>query len=67
MNSNSAHAYVANGAVIGARFGDPVRDEDARQAIAWTFPKRKIVMLRIDNIADGGGGIHCLTQPMPSI
>lgn len=61
------NAYVANGAVIGARFGDPERDEAARRAIARAFPGRKVVMLRIDNIADGGGGIHCLTQPMPEI
>lgn len=60
------NAYVANGAVIGACFGDPERDEAARQALARAFPGRKIVMLRIDNIADGGGGIHCLTQPMPA-
>jgi agmatine deiminase len=60
------NAYVANGAVIGARFGDPERDEAARQALAKAFPGCKIVMLRIDSIADGGGGIHCLTQPMPA-
>jgi agmatine deiminase len=60
------NAYVANGAVIGARFDDPERDEAARRAIVRAFPGRKFVTLRIDNIADGGGGIHCLAQPMPS-
>ena len=59
------NAYVANGAVIGARFGDPERDVATQRALARAFPRRKVVMLRIDNIADGGGGIHCLTQPMP--
>jgi agmatine deiminase len=59
------NAYVTNGAVIGARFGDPSRDEAARKALAKAFPERDIFMLRIDHIADGGGGIHCLTQPMP--
>jgi hypothetical protein len=24
-------------------------------------------MLHIDHIANGGGGIHCLTQPQPAI
>lgn len=60
------NAYVANGAVIGARFGDAQRDAAARRALARAFPGRKVEMLRIDNIADGGGGIHCLTQPMPT-
>ncbi len=59
------NAYVANGAVIGARFGDAERDDAARKALAKTFPGREIFMLRIDNIANAGGGVHCLTQGMP--
>jgi agmatine deiminase len=61
------NAYVANGAVIGARFGDAERDEAARMALAKAFPGREIVMLKIDHIADGGGGVHCLTQPLWAI
>jgi agmatine deiminase len=57
------NAYVANGGVIGAHFGDGERDEAARKALAKAFPGREIIMLRIDNIANGGGGMHCLTQP----
>ena len=59
------NAYVVNGAVIGALFGDPERDETARKVLSGTFPGRKIVMLSINNIANCGGGVHCLTQPMP--
>lgn len=59
------NVYIANGAVITARFGDPERDEAAQDTFARAFPGREIVMLRIDHIANGGGGIHCLTQPMP--
>ena len=58
------NAYVANGAVIGARFGDPERDEAAQEALAKAFLGREIVMLNINHIANGGGGVHCLTQPM---
>ena len=61
------NAYVANGAVVGARFGDPQRDLAAKNALAKAFPGREIVMLKIDNIADGGGGVHCLSQPMPAL
>ena len=61
------NAYVANGAIVTARFGDRQRDAEARRTIARAFPGRRIVMLRIDHIADGGGGIHCLTQPMPNL
>lgn len=59
------NAYAANGAVISARFGDAERDKAAHRALAKAFPGREIVMLRIDAIAEGGGGVHCLTQPMP--
>ena len=61
------NAYVANGAVITACFGDDECDEAARNALAKAFPGRSVLMLRIDNIADGGGGVHCLTQPMPKL
>lgn len=60
------NAYVANGAVVGTKFGDTDRDEAARKALVASFPGRKIMMLRIDAIADGGGGVHCVTQPMPA-
>ena len=58
------NAYIANGAVIAARFGDPKHDELAKDALARAFPGRKIITLRIDHIVSGGGGIRCLTQPM---
>jgi agmatine deiminase len=58
-------AYVTNSAVIGPQFSDTDRDEAARKAFAKAFPGHEIVMLQIDNIANGGGALHCLTQPMP--
>jgi agmatine deiminase len=60
------NAYIANGGVITASFDDTERDDAARRAIAQAFPDREVVMLRIDNITNGGGGMHCLTQPMPA-
>jgi agmatine deiminase len=61
------NAYVANGGVITASFGDAERDDAAKDALKLAFPGRDVIMLRIDHIANGGGGIHCLTQPMPAI
>jgi agmatine deiminase len=60
------NAYVANGVVVGARFGDVERDEAARTALAKAFPERETVMLPIDHLAAAGGGVHCLTQSMPA-
>ena len=61
------NAYLANDAVITARFGDPERDEIAREGLQRAFPSRTVQMLRIDHVASGGGGIRCLTQSIPTV
>lgn len=60
------NAYVANGAVITGKFGDPERDKAAHDTLRASFPGRDIRMLSIDHISVGGGGVHCLTQPVPN-
>jgi len=57
--------YVCNGAVIAPEFGDPETDAHAESTLAELFPDREIVMLNIDPLAAGGGGIHCVTQQQP--
>jgi agmatine deiminase len=37
----------------------------AKDKLQECFPNREIVMLNIDGIAAGGGGIHCATQQEP--
>jgi agmatine deiminase len=59
--------YVCNGAVIAPQFGDPAADDAAEAVLAGLFPDRQIVMLDIDALAAGGGGIHCATQQQPRI
>ena len=59
------NAYIANAAVIAAKFGDEERDESARRALQTAFPDRQVRMIEINHIAAGGGGIRCLTQPVP--
>lgn len=59
--------YVCNGAVISAQFGDSTTDAEAKTTLTSLFPGRDIVQLNIDNLGDGGGGIHCVTQQQPAV
>ena len=58
--------YLCNGAVLIPAFGDHTADADARSLVADLYPGRTIVQLRIDRVAAGGGGIHCMTQQQPA-
>jgi len=58
------NSYIANGAVIMPSYGLP-GDDRAKAVYQQLFPQREVVSLRIDNIAPGGGGIHCITQQQP--
>jgi agmatine deiminase len=59
--------YVCNGAVIAPEFGDAAADDAAEALLKELFPDREIVMLDIDALAAGGGGIHCATQQQPKL
>lgn len=57
--------YVVNGAVLVPEFGDRRADSYAKETLQALFPSRVIEQLNIDNLAEGGGGIHCATQQQP--
>ncbi|MFE1174072.1 agmatine deiminase family protein [Streptomyces sp. NPDC058773] len=57
--------YVANGAVFVPRFGDRRADSTAAAVLREQYPGREIVQLPVDNLGEGGGGIHCATQQLP--
>lgn len=59
--------YVCNGAVIGPEFGDIHADRAARAVLEELFPDREVVQVDIDEIAAGGGGIHCATCQQPAV
>ena len=59
--------YLVNGAAIAPEFGDDKADQRARDVLADLFPDRDIMQLNIDEIAAGGGGIHCTTQQEPLV
>ena len=58
--------YVCNGAVLVPKFGDPYSDGAARELVHGLYPGRDVIQLTINNLAEGGGGIHCVTQQQPA-
>ncbi|GAB5415482.1 MAG: agmatine deiminase family protein [Congregibacter sp.] len=56
--------YVANRAVIAPAYGVKM-DAEVKERLQSYFPTREIVQVRIEHIAEGGGGIHCITQQQP--
>jgi len=59
------NTYLANGGVVMPKYGIAA-DDQAYAVFAEIFPDRKIVQVPIDDIAIGGGGIHCITQQQPT-
>ena len=56
--------HIANGAIIMPAYGIPA-DDEAAAVLAKTFPDREVVPVRINHLAHGGGGVHCITQQQP--
>ncbi|MFB6603643.1 agmatine deiminase family protein [Streptomyces noursei] len=57
--------YVTNSSVILPRFGDRAADDQAAATLRDLYPRHEIRQLSINAIAEGGGGIHCVTQQRP--
>ena len=56
--------YLTNGGVVIPGYGI-ASDQMALDAIQAAYPDRKAVMVQVNNIAAGGGAIHCITQEQP--
>ena len=56
--------YVANGGVVMPAFQDAA-DQAAFKAVSAAFPGRQVVQVEVQDILEGGGGIHCITQQEP--
>jgi agmatine deiminase len=54
-----------NGAVLVPTAGDPA-DPAALEIIRASFPGRDVVGVPGAVLAFGGGGVHCITQPVPA-
>ncbi|MFC5185497.1 agmatine deiminase family protein [Actinomadura harenae] len=57
--------YIANGGVVVPTAGVP-QDAQALAVIARALPDRKVVGVETPAVAYGGGGVHCITQQLPS-
>ncbi|MFG2336455.1 agmatine deiminase family protein [Streptomyces yangpuensis] len=65
--SSYTNYYTVNGAVVAPQFGDGHADGQAYAVLRAAYPDRQVVQVAIDNIAAGGGGIHCATQSHPAV
>ena len=57
--------YLANGAVIAPAYG-VAEDEQARATLRRAYPDREVVLVPLNDLFRGGGGIHCITQQEPA-
>ncbi len=55
---------IVNGGIILPQYGDE-NDELAVEQVQAMFPERKVVGVRTEEVAYGGGNIHCITQQQP--
>lgn len=56
--------YPVNGGVLVPTTGDAA-DPDVLATIASAYPGREVVAVPGAVLAYGGGGVHCITQPVP--
>ena len=57
--------YICNGAIIIPAYGIAA-DLDAAATLRMAFPGRAVVPVQINQLAHGGGGVHCITQQQPA-
>ena len=55
---------IVNGGIILPQYGDE-NDRLAIEQVQAMFPERKVVGVRTEEVAFGGGNIHCITQQQP--
>jgi agmatine deiminase len=59
--------YVANGVAVVPTCGDdPDRDHEVLSRLESVFGSREVVGVPARMVAEGGGGVHCITQQVPA-
>lgn len=59
--------YLANGGVIVPIADDPEQDDAPLAILREVFPEREVIGVSSLVLAEGGGGIHCITQQVPKL
>jgi len=59
------NSYLVNGGVVIPCYGTPT-DAIVHDIFRRVFPGREIAQVDVTAIAEGGGGIHCITQQEPA-
>src|SRR3984957_9528033 len=57
--------YIANGAIIAPAYGI-AEDASAALTLRRAYPGREAVLVALNDLFRGGGGIHCITQQEPA-
>lgn len=65
LSQSYVNFYIANGGIVMPAFNDPKHDDAARATLQALFPTRKILQVPAQQLAVGGGNIHCITQQQP--
>jgi agmatine deiminase len=65
LPASYANYYVANGVVLLPTFGVPT-DQAAMEILQQCYPERRIIPIRCEDLLWGLGGIHCVTQQVPT-
>jgi agmatine deiminase len=59
--------YLANGVVVVPTCGDdPDRDAEVLARLGTLYAGREVVGVPGRMLAEGGGGVHCITQQVPA-
>ncbi|WP_425459576.1 agmatine deiminase family protein [Halomonas nitroreducens] len=65
LESTRSSGCLANGAIIMPAYG-VAADRAATEVLERAFPGREIVPVRVNQLAHGGGEVHCITQQQPA-
>ena len=59
--------YIANDCIMVPITTHPKENERALAILQEVFPNRKVIGIDSTILAEGGGGIHCITQQVPKV
>lgn len=59
--------YIANGCVLVPTTGCSEEDDRPLAILREVLAPRKVIGINSNKLAEGGGGIHCITMQVPSI